>query len=228
MEIYNTLDYSRFKFVNGNRKIDHYKNVAKSIEKIDLTAYNPILVTKQFEILDGQNRFEACKLLGKPIYYLFCELDMPAADIIRALNTTQRNWRTEDYVQSWVDLGNEKMIDFANWCSYYGFDNKHYGVAAKVYYGMRTTDTNAIREGTLPEKSANADKLASWLCAVRDKNVSYWITAHFVEGVVTFAKTHTDKEMAKVLRHIEKISQFGSASTYINRFQQIVDAVKVR
>jgi len=227
MEIYKTMDYSLFKFVKGNRDIDHYKNVAKSIEKIDLTPYNPIIVTKRYEILDGQNRFMACKELGKPIYYLVCSINATVGDIIHGLNTTQRNWRMEDYVQSWVDLGNERAVDFVKWVECYGFDDKHYGVAAKVYSGINHTPTEEMRSGEMFEKWENADKLAEWLCAVRDKNVSYWTNSRFVDGALAFFKTHTEKEMKKVLKHIDKVAQYGSGPAYVNRFQQIVDAIKV-
>lgn len=228
MKIYSTMDYSKFKTLVGNRVVDHAKNVAKSIEKIDLTAYNPILVTDEFEILDGQNRFEACKMLDKPIYYLVCDSDIPAADIIRALNTTQRNWRMEDYVQSWVDLGNERMVDFVNWAYKYGFDDKHYGVAGKMYMGINRTPTSEMRDGTLLDKWDGADKLAEWICAVREKGVPFWTNSRFVDGAMAFFKTHTEKEMKKVLKHIDKIAQYGSGQAYVNRMQQIVDAVKVR
>ena len=227
MKINVTDDYSRFRFVKGNREIDHYKNVAKSIEKIDLTPYNPIIVTKNFDILDGQNRFMACKALGKPIYYLVCDMNATVEEIIHGLNTTQRNWRLEDYVQSWVDLGNEGMVHFVNWANYYEFDDKHYGVVAKIYLGRKQTPTEELRSGNLPEKWEDADKVAEWICAVRDKNVSFWTNSRFIDGVLAFYKNHTDKDMKKVLKHIDKVAQYGSGPAYVNRFQQIVDMVKV-
>lgn len=227
-KIYSTYDYSRFKYVRGNREINHVRAVAKSIEKLDATAFSPVLVTKDFEVLDGQNRLEACKLLKKPVYYIICDLDAPKSAIIQALNNSQRNWRTEDYVKSWFDLENQNIKDFVFWAQKYGFDNRHYGVAVKVYCGSGHPITNLLKYGNLTDKWQYADEVGNWLVAVKEKNVPYWNNSYFVEGVVRFRLTHTAKDMAKILRHIDKIAQFGSSQSYVNRFQQIVDAIKVR
>lgn len=47
---------------------------------MDLTMYSPIIVSEDFRIIDGQHRFEACKELGFPIYFLV----MPSKNAERA------------------------------------------------------------------------------------------------------------------------------------------------
>ena len=65
---YVTYDYSLFKFIDCNRNVSHIKKLKESIESIDLTMHYPIIVNDNMEIVDGQPRFEVCKLIGKPIY----------------------------------------------------------------------------------------------------------------------------------------------------------------
>lgn len=70
MKIHKSYNYNDFSFINGNRNVVKSKvgKLIKSIKQLDLTMYNPILVTKTGKIVDGQHRFEACKELGLPIY----------------------------------------------------------------------------------------------------------------------------------------------------------------
>ena len=60
MEIYKTTNYSIFSFLQGNRSVSKKNSLVKSIQKIDLTMYKPILVDSEFRIIDGQHRFFAC------------------------------------------------------------------------------------------------------------------------------------------------------------------------
>lgn len=228
MEIYSTLDYSRFKKLVGNRDVDHSKKIAQSIEKFDLTDYRPILVTKDFEIIDGQNTFEACKVLGKPIKYCFFkEETISAQDAMLALNSGQRSWRKENYVQSWLARGNKAMIQFVDWAKKIGYDEKHFGTAASVYFGIRRT-SEGFKNGVLPEKWEYADELGDYLVYMKKKSVPFWNTANFADALVSFRKTHTTAEIKKVMKHIEIVQYFGSPGAFLNRFQQIVDAKKVR
>ena len=65
-----TTNYDLFSFMPGNRDIAKKNMLVKSIEKIDLTEYKPIIVNENYVIIDGQHRFMACKELEKPIYYI--------------------------------------------------------------------------------------------------------------------------------------------------------------
>ena len=64
--IFEEPDYSQFKYLGGNRDITHSKKLLESITQNGY--FNvPILVNENMEIIDGQGRFEALKMLGLPI-----------------------------------------------------------------------------------------------------------------------------------------------------------------
>jgi hypothetical protein len=71
-EIKTTSDYKSFKIIEWNREINK-QNLDKLItlnkEKFQLHLF-PILVNENMEIIDGQHRFSASKVLGSPVYYL--------------------------------------------------------------------------------------------------------------------------------------------------------------
>ena len=98
--IYEESDYSKFKYLGGNRDINHAKELMESI--IANGYYNvPILVNENMEIIDGQGRFEALKMLSLPIHYVMEEgANLKAC---RVLNMKQTNWNIADYVKSYVE-----------------------------------------------------------------------------------------------------------------------------
>ncbi len=96
-EVFVTYDYNLFNFYSSNRKPTHYKQIMASMGLRDLSNCLPILVNEDMIIIDGQNRFHACKESGRPIYYhIQPGLDEDAMII---LNTNQVNWGPSQYLR---------------------------------------------------------------------------------------------------------------------------------
>lgn len=116
IQILKTKNYKMFKFSTLNREPKHYKKILESIQKNDLTKYNPILVSfthkNNLVIIDGQNRFMACKSLGLPIYFIISE--EAGIEDAPQLNSASKNWSNLDYVKHFANRGLEsynKIID---------------------------------------------------------------------------------------------------------------------
>jgi len=62
-KIFITNDYGKFKKLKGNRTLKKNKSLENSIARSGILV--PIEVNEQFEILDGQNRFEIAKKMKK-------------------------------------------------------------------------------------------------------------------------------------------------------------------
>ncbi len=111
IKIYETYDYDQFRQMLGNRDAKSESKIVNSIQKVGYVV-NPIIVNEKNEIIDGQNRLEALRSLGLPVYYIIQEgLDI---DACRNLNIGQTNWSTEDYVYSYADSGNENYRRLAS------------------------------------------------------------------------------------------------------------------
>lgn len=70
--IYKSEDYSEFKFLKFNRQLNESninKIVLANIEKFEMHLF-PIVCDNKMNIVDGQHRFEACKKLECPVYYV--------------------------------------------------------------------------------------------------------------------------------------------------------------
>ena len=117
--LHETRNYDEFKFIKENRKTvaRHVERLVESIKKKNLTKDFPIIVNDEMEILDGQNRFEALKILGYPVPYRKA-MDMNKKDI-SLINTMHKGWSTEDYLHQYCVFGYPdylKLKDFIDWC----------------------------------------------------------------------------------------------------------------
>lgn len=114
-----TRNYDRFKHLEGNRAVMglHVKRLMKSIEENGWIADNPVLVNQEFEIIDGQHRFEACKALALPIEYKVVYGEDLSTCIIR--NNTAKRWSTTDFVKAKAAEGNESFKLLARYLEKY-------------------------------------------------------------------------------------------------------------
>ena len=116
-QVQTSNDYPKFKTLIGNRKPNdlHVKRLTSSFKERYL--FSPIIVNEKMQIIDGQHRFLAAKELNLPINYLV--VDGYGLEEVQVLNTNTSNWKREDYLKAYCDLGvkpylqmQQFMLDF--------------------------------------------------------------------------------------------------------------------
>lgn len=95
LNIRKETDYSKFNLISGNRPVQ-VKELLESIQEKNLLESHPILVTKDFEIIDGQHRLECARILRVPIYYIVDE-NLDEDDIPRC--QVQKNWKVDNFLE---------------------------------------------------------------------------------------------------------------------------------
>jgi hypothetical protein len=107
-QVFKTNDYSKFKTMQGNRNVNlvHVRRLKESFEKSYLLT--PIIVNKDFEIIDGQHRFQAAKEMGLPVNFFICE--NYALKEVQVLNSNASNWKKIDYLNAYCDSGNPHYL----------------------------------------------------------------------------------------------------------------------
>jgi hypothetical protein len=102
-QVHTTTNYEKFKTLMGNRKTSevHIKRLTNSFKVSYL--FSPILINEKWEIIDGQHRFLAAKELNLPINYIIVE--GYGLNEVQILNTNSANWKKEDYLKAYCDLG---------------------------------------------------------------------------------------------------------------------------
>lgn len=117
--VYSTTDYTAFNYLEGNRNLNklNLERLKKSISEELLQI--PIIVNEKFEIVDGQHRFEACKQLEKPIYFI--EVKGYNLQHVHSLNAINKKWNFEDYLDGYANMGNQDYIITRKFRKKYGF-----------------------------------------------------------------------------------------------------------
>lgn len=107
-EVFKTDDYSLFKLSKFNRTVILRKAM---IEQARQGLIAPIVVNEDFVVIDGQHRLAASKAAKVPVEYIV-KPGLGKNDIVR-MNTIQRRWSLEDYVDAFANQGNPTYIQLA-------------------------------------------------------------------------------------------------------------------
>lgn len=109
-QVLSTNDYSKFKTLQGNRNVNalHVRRLKESFKEAYLLT--PIVINQSYEIIDGQHRFEAAKEMGLPVNFIIC--NNYSLKEVQLLNNNMKNWRKEDYLKAFCDLGYEQYHKF--------------------------------------------------------------------------------------------------------------------
>ena len=115
--VYKTTNYEMFGYFDGNRDIipSHVKNLEVSFSENQLEV--PIVANELYLIGDGQNRFEACKNLGLPVYYMIIP-GLTLKDIQR-LNSNTKTWSWQEHMESCCKLKMEDYITYRDFFNSY-------------------------------------------------------------------------------------------------------------
>ena len=145
ISIQSTTDYSIFKVLHANRDVNdpHVLRVKESIEAHpELLPVQPIVVNEHMEVVDGQHRLDAVKMLRMPAFYVVS----PGTTITEArlLNVTNRAWKAEDYAKSYADTGNIHYINYQKLRDEYGVGHS---IIISTAYGDSSGAYAAFKRG---------------------------------------------------------------------------------
>lgn len=105
--VYETMDHDKFKFLKPNRKVKSTTELEQKIlERGGILS--PITVDADFGIIDGQRRVKVAKKLNIPVPYIISH-GRANEDII-AMNSANKNWRLQDFLDSYAVQGFEDYV----------------------------------------------------------------------------------------------------------------------
>ena len=146
-QVYETNNYSLFNKLENNRDVldARLRKLIASFSKKQIM--NPIIVNERMEIIDGQGRFEALKLLKMPVQYIIA----PGTDIndCHILNMYNTNWSMLDYAKSYA-TNNQNYANLLLACEKTGYTIPAVLRLANhsTARGYRGTDgSNAVKDG---------------------------------------------------------------------------------
>lgn len=107
-QVHTTTDYFMFKPIEGNRNKNllHINRLKKSMSENYL--FTVIIVNENYEIIDGQHRFEVISELGLPLHYIICK--GYGLKEVHTLNANMKTWNADDYLDGYCQLGYKDYI----------------------------------------------------------------------------------------------------------------------
>ena len=118
-EIFETKDYSIFKFRDDNRivNVNHVKKLSQRMKEKGWLSSSVVTINGSGDVIDGQHRVKAAMSVNCPVRYKVTK--GAGIDEMTAMNTLQRNWSPFDHVHKFVVRGNENYIKFDNFTKDY-------------------------------------------------------------------------------------------------------------
>lgn len=153
--IQSTRDYEMFRFRDDNReKIDqaHVRRLIESIKARNLLDLRPILVNEMMEVIDGQHRLLAAKMLGVEVYYQK-EKKLGANEVM--LMNTAKAWTCGDYLNFYCKNGYKEYQKLQNFMKKH---NLNLRVALNICMGAGKYSYSSYKNGEFQFEDQQLDK----------------------------------------------------------------------
>lgn len=216
-----TQNYELFKFRKANRPIDQglVQRLKESIKAIGYIESRSVLVNQDFEIIDGQHRFMACKELKIPIIYSSFQMNGNEDQIIVELNKNQVIWRLEEYIQFYAAKEIECYVNLLEFKKQYKIDISQ---AISIYFNTTSSPAKFIRQGKELTINPKANEIAQFIREL--KLIFPFVTkAHFARASVILFKYAEDKQIQKLFDNRLLIFEQPSVDTYLILFENIIN-----
>jgi hypothetical protein len=117
-QVQTTKDYYLFTPIDGNRNKNllHLNRLKKSINENYL--FTVIIVNENYQIIDGQHRFDVIKELNLPLHYIVCV--GYGLKEVHILNQISKTWNADDYLNGYCNLGYKDYIKYKEFKEIYG------------------------------------------------------------------------------------------------------------
>lgn len=189
--IFVTYDYSKFKNIKSNRKLNplNYNKLLRSMKEKQLII--PICVNEKMEIIDGQHRFKVEQTLGLPVYYYI--LEGYSINEMRRANLVSSVWKKDDFLNAFVNEGYPSYVNFMRIKSEYSINTADLiRLFAKVKKVSNASLSFEFDEGMFEINEADIEQAVMFLNCLEDFNffkeykmsrfISAFMDLYFYEG----------------------------------------------
>lgn len=236
-QIYFSIEYARFKMINGNRQLNDSK-IKKIIKEInegnDMLRYYPIQVREnkdRLDILDGQHRFYICKKLKRPVYYILVEEDKSMPDIAK-INSNVEKWKSVDFINCYVAHNNKHYEILQAFLDEYHFSTSVALVllqtgqpgAEGAYPNITEDFRNGKFEANYKKEAFQLAEDCKLFC-----NFPNWRSRAFVIAIYRIKKAgliDLKEVYSEYQKRPDMLTQQGNYKSYINTLEQIVNVRK--
>lgn len=212
-----TNNYSKFNMSDSNRKTLPWlvDRLIESISSIWYLEYNPVIVDVEYNIIDWQHRFLACKNLWLPIYY---EIEKGDADkIMIALNTNQKWWKLSDYISYYANKWVKWYVYFNNFKEKYKFGD------STVLSILAPHDKWKIKEWYEFDMLDYADDIALTITRLSG-DLDFAHSRNFVLALSRLFRKWTKRDINKLLKKALTITKQWWSAEYVAIFENKINS----
>jgi hypothetical protein len=219
-QVHTSKDYTLFSSLKGNRTINklHLKRLKKSMT--DNYLFTVITVNENYQIIDGQHRFNAIRELELPVNYVICK--GYGLKEIQVLNQNSKTWNADDYLTGYCNLGNKHYMKYKEFKNRYGFGHNETMSMLTGYTSGNGSVIDDFRRGNfrithLKEARAKADKI----CLFKDLYKGYKRRA-FIYALLELM----DKDQFEFTEFLSKVKLQPSALTDCKDREQYISLIE--
>lgn len=224
-EIYETKDYSIFKFREDNRNINqnHVKKLANNMKKYGWLSPSVVTLNGSCEIIDGQHRVKAAISVGCPIRYKVVR--GAGSDEMTSMNTLQKNWSPFDHLHKFVTKGNPNYVTFSQFVKDYPMF-KYTEVAMLLNNTLSTIKRDTFESGEYVVKNEKrAREWANQILQIKPFFEKYYTKAIFVRAFIKVVANKKDFSFDEFLHKVKlrpmMLVPCGTVDQYVEMIENI-------
>lgn len=224
-EIFETKDYSMFKFREDNRLVNtnHVKKLASRMRERGWLSSSVVTLNGSGEVIDGQHRVKAAMSVGAPIRYKVTR--GAGSDEMTEMNTLQKNWSPFDHLHKFVTKGNSNYITFDKFVRDYPMF-KYTEVAMFLNNNMSTIQRHVFESGLYVVKNERKGReWANYILELKPYFEKYYTKAIFVRAFIKIVSNKKefvfDEFLHKVKLRPNNLVACGTVDQYVEMIEDI-------
>lgn len=224
-EIFETKDYSIFKFRDDNRVINdnHVKKLASSMKKTGWLSTSVVTINGNGDIIDGQHRVKGAIVVGCPIRYKVVR--GAGSDEMTQMNTLQKNWSPFDHLHKFATKGNPNYITFNNFANDYPMF-RYTEIAMLLNNSMTAVKRDTFENGEYVVKNEKKGRQwADYLLELKPYFDKYYNKSIFVRAVVKILSNKKEFSFEEFLHKVRlrptKLVPCGTVEQYVEMIEDI-------
>lgn len=224
-EIFETKDYSIFKFRDDNRVINynHVKKLAQRMREKGWLSSSVVTINGSGDTIDGQHRVKAAMEAGVPIRYKVTR--GAGTDEMTSMNTLQRNWSPFDHIHKWVVRGNKNYMSFDKFAKDYPMF-KYTEIAMFLNNSLHSVNRDSFENGLWVVK--NEKKGREWadqILQLKPYFEKYYNKAIFVRGMIKIMANKPEFVFEEFLHKVKLRPNMLVACGTIEQYVELIENV---
>ena len=224
-EIFETKDYSIFKFRNDNRVIrpNHVKKLSQKMKNRGWLQTSVVTINGSGDLIDGQHRVKAAIETNTPVRYKVVK--GAGIDEMTEMNTLQVNWSPFDHLHKFVTRGVPSYITFDKFVNEFPMF-KYTEIAMFLNNNQSSIKRDTFESGEWEVKSVTkARQWANDILQLKSYGEKFYNRAIFVRAMIKVMSTKPefvfDEFLHKVKLRPMNFKQCGTVDQYVEMIEDI-------